>query len=302
MERWTKANRYDEIAVVKGNEPGLLPVSPETGNLMIWTSTRTPVAAVIVALPAILVALLMVAALPGAIAQAPGPGAVGNTASAGDAKPVIPPSTGLPKATNAVLLNVPLDMPATRFAADRTYAFAGIPGGFQTSSNVDVRIDGVICLWGLGDAQQRRFRDQVTGIPVNQKLDSLYVYHAAFYVSPDKTPVYDLVFRYEDGSSVTNEIQYGTHVFDWYSPPNSSMEPSGSDSIVAWRGTHIMNSGALQSLRFCLTEFKNPHPSVPVLCIDLYSCKNQSTACIGAMTTGPSGLVLYAKVAKEGAF
>lgn len=176
------------------------------------------------------------------------------------------------------------------------------PAIFKPFRNVELQIDGILCLRGLGDAQQQLFRQQILGIQVNQKFESLYVYQAAFYVSPYKTPVYDLVFRYEDGSSVTNEIQYGTHVFDWYSSRNDATEPSSSDSIVAWRGNHIMNSGVLQSLRFCLTELKNPRPSVQVFSIDLYSCKNHSTACIAAMTTGPSGSVSSAKVAKEGAY
>jgi hypothetical protein len=147
----------------------------------------------------------------------------------------------------------------------------------------------------LGEAPARRnnitFRTNRLGIPVHQKFASLYVFHFAEWSDRRGTPVYDLVLRYEDGSSVTNEIEYGTDIYDFYAPPNDTTEPSGSNSIVAWRGHFTVKSGVNQALRAFVTELKNPNPSVEVVSLDLFSCKNKSVGCVLAITTGPSGLV-----------
>jgi hypothetical protein len=44
-------------------------------------------------------------------------------------------------------------------------------------------------------------------------------------------------------------------------------------------------------MSFYLTAFKNPNPSAQVLSMDLYSSEKASAGIIGALTTGPSGLV-----------
>jgi hypothetical protein len=44
-------------------------------------------------------------------------------------------------------------------------------------------------------------------------------------------------------------------------------------------------------VRFCLTAIANPQPSITVTSMDWFSCKNQTSACIMAMTIGRSGLM-----------
>jgi len=168
-----------------------------------------------------------------------------------------------------------------------------VPRGAQVFDNVPIQIDGMICLWGSENTRINIvFPEQVLGIPWNQKFETLYVYHATFYRAPDQTPVYDLVFRYADGSSVTNEIKFGVDVVDWYANTSQSMTapPSSPNAKIAWTGGSFLPDG-LQPLRFCLTALDNPHPSLKVTTIDLYSCKNQPAACIMAMTAGQSGLL-----------
>jgi hypothetical protein len=161
--------------------------------------------------------------------------------------------------------------------------FVCLPRGFQTFFHVPLQIDGIKCLWGSGVGG---FDEELIGIPVNKKFETLYVCHCAFYGSPPKTPVYDLVFRYADGSSVTNRILYSVDVLDWFGTGG----PTGTNSRLAWKDV-CTAGGKTQPLRLCLTALENPQPNTEVASIDLYSCKSQTSGCILAMTPGKSGLM-----------
>jgi hypothetical protein len=201
--------------------------------------------------------------------------------------------------TIAKHLAEPLDMtkvvqtPASRFKLIKQVpAWQFVPIGFQTYRNVPLQIDGQICLYGEGNARNgTKFAESLTGIPINQKFETLYVYHGAFYVSPRGTPVYKIVFRYEDGSSATNQILYGDDVLDWYANRGNVVTgPTSERSRLAWHGGAGPGEGK-QPLRFCLTAVENPFPAAKVTAMDLYSCKSQSAACILAFTPGRAGLM-----------
>ncbi len=185
---------------------------------------------------------------------------------------------------------------ATNFYQAKNSAFPSwtvVPRGFQTFAHVPLQIDGMKCLWGSGNAQHGLiFAEELLGIPMNRKFETLYVYHTAFYVARPGTPVYEVVFRYEDGSSATNQVLYGMDVLDWYANRGKTViGPSGPHSKLAWHGAYHSPGGYTQPLRFCLTALENPQPSLEVTSIDLYSCKSITAACIMAMTPGKSGLM-----------
>jgi hypothetical protein len=195
----------------------------------------------------------------------------------------------------------PVDMtpnyttPASYFDQITSYpAWGTVPTGFQVFDNVPLQIDGMICLWGAGNANKLKiiFPEQILGIAVNQKFETLYVYHGAFFMSPDNTPVCEVVFRYADGSSTTNQLLYGADILDWVSKNKgkTTIGPTGSRSKLAWVGG-TFTPGQKKPLRFCLTAIANPQPATEVASIDLYSCKSQTAACILAMTPGKSGLM-----------
>ena len=166
-----------------------------------------------------------------------------------------------------------------------------IPWEFQVFRHVPLQIDGIIYLWGAGNAKAGNvFPEEVLGIAVNLKFDTLYVYHCTFYGSPKNTPVYDLVFRYEDGDSATNTIRYGVDTIDFNTAGKRTAPPSGPNTKVAWVGSSFTPDGT-RPLLFSLTAIKNPRPFSKVTSIDLFSSKNQSAGVILAMTAGPSGLM-----------
>src|SRR5258708_2217734 len=185
----------------------------------------------------------------------------------------------------------PIDLTASYATQNQGW---DIPWGFQVFDNVPLQIDGSLYLWGAGNSKSGvDFAEEVLGIAVNQKFETLYVYHATFFSAPKNKPVYELVFRYEDGSSVTNQLLYGSDVLDFNSGSKGDKPvagPTGPNSKLAWVGGSFTQDGK-QPLRFCLTAIKNPLPSIEVTTIDLYSCKTRAAAVILAMTAGQSGLM-----------
>jgi RNA polymerase sigma factor (sigma-70 family) len=207
-------------------------------------------------------------------------------------------------------LAAPLDLtahyttPASYFDKITQYhVWKTVPRGFQVFDHVPLQIDGMFCLWGGRNAAGGLvFPEKVLGIEVNQKFESLYVYHGAFFPSRDNTPVCEVVFHYEDGSTATNQLLYGSDIVEWAARPGkkantptgphakTANDPTGPNSKAAWvGGTDV--PGKNRPVRFCLTAIANPQPSIKVTSMDWFSCKSQTSACIMAMTTGRSGLM-----------
>jgi hypothetical protein len=192
----------------------------------------------------------------------------------------------------------PVDMtdrymvPADQFDTLKTFAWRSVPSGFQVYAHVPFNVDGFICLWGGTSAKGGLpLPEADTDIAVNQKFQTLYVYHAAFFASPDNTPVYDLVFNYADGSSMTNEVLYRADVLDWnVKRSRTAKGPTGARSKLGWQGG-TFTSRKNDPLRFTVTAIDNPQPDTEVTTIDLISCKSASAPCILAMTAGKSGLM-----------
>lgn len=175
-----------------------------------------------------------------------------------------------------------------------------VPSGFEVLDNVPLQIDGMICLWGAGGTNRgMEFPEQVVGIPVNQTFQTLYIYHGSYFGSQPGTPVFQVVFRYADGSSATNQLCYGTDILDWYAPKGQKVRgPSGRNSKVAWIGEMERQNGK-QQLRHCMTAMENPEPARNVESIDLFSCKSRTVPCIMAMTVGKTNLMKASEVVDD---
>lgn len=185
---------------------------------------------------------------------------------------------------------------ADRFAQNTRFpAWTTIPTGFQVLHHVPFQIDGAFALWGENNAKRLHinFPEAITNIPVTGTFDSLYLLHCCFFNEPNHTPVYEVVFRYMDNSSATNQLLFGNDLLDWMTKPkkNGTVQgPNGKNSKLAWVG-EPWDPDSKTRARLCLTELTNPTPAIMVSSIDLYSCKSSSAGCILAMTTGKSGLM-----------
>jgi hypothetical protein len=191
---------------------------------------------------------------------------------------------------------IPLDLTgkyAVRAENDGSGFWDGMPCEFQVFHHVPLQIDGMLYLWGKGNAKKGAvFPEQVLGIPVNETFQSLYVYHCTFYKSPRNTPVYNLVFRYADGDSATNTVLYGRDTMDFDEPGGTVAKSTyGKNSKVAWMESADMPPEGKRTLVYSLTAIKNPRPTEKVTSIDLFSCKRNSAGVVFAMTAGPSGMM-----------
>lgn len=173
-------------------------------------------------------------------------------------------------------------------------ALKTMPVGHQIFHHVPLEIGGEIHLWGEGKGTNHysSYPEKVSDIAVNRKFEALYVYHGSYYKSPDGTPVFKVVLRYEDGSSATNTLSFGADILDWMVSPNEAplRTPYATNSEIAWVGGQFSDTQK-NRLRFCLTALNNPHPDRTVSTIDLISCKTRTIPFVLAMTTGPAGLL-----------
>jgi len=215
-------------------------------------------------------------------------------------KPSPPPPAEVGKDLIARHEAVPLNL-TTNYTTPVSYfdqitqfpAWKTVPRGPQVFAGVPLDIEGMICLWGEGNATKLKivFPEARLGIPLYQKFDTLYVYHGAFFKSPNGTPVCAVVFRYEDGSSVTNLLRYGEDIIDWVANSGQPViGPTGPHSKLAWVGGSFSTTQK-KPLRLCLTAIENPQPALAVQTVDLYSCKSWTAPCIMAMTPGKAGLL-----------
>jgi hypothetical protein len=221
-------------------------------------------------------------------------------------QPSDPPSTVAneePASTAAVPLDLTdfYGMKASVFDKITTYPWPAVPRGSQTFANVPLEIGGAIMLWGERNSKNGLvFPEQITGIPLQRKFETLYVCHGAFFEGEAGTPVWEAGFHYDDGTSASDAIVCGGDVRDWFANrAEATLGPSGPRATLAWDGDGKYGERT-QAIRFCLTAIANPHPEKEVTTIDLVSSKSQTAACILAITTGKSGLMKRTEEARPG--
>ena len=105
-------------------------------------------------------------------------------------------------------------------------------------------------------------------------------------------PMCQVVLRYENGSSATNTLRYGTDMLDYEVNLREQplQAPSGTNSMIAWVGGRFSETDK-RPMRFCMTEFSNPHPDWTVATIDVIAGKTKAGPIIMAMTAGNAGLM-----------
>lgn len=122
----------------------------------------------------------------------------------------------------------------------------------------------------------RLFPDQVTDIPVNRKAGELYFLHTCskrVWTSLGRRVMLVGFYRvrYDDGTFVAAEINYGQHIGEWrrrFGYRAMDVEPTGQplpDATVAWRGgTDGGHDVTLYSM-----PWRNPYPERTIAAIDV---------------------------------
>ncbi len=116
-------------------------------------------------------------------------------------------------------------------------------------------------------------------VPLHRTFTALNVLHATPWTTPaDRDTVGRYVLTYEDGSSVTQPIQYGRHVRAWTDAQASSMIPA-----PAWSGS--TRDGLAVNLT--TLTWTNPHPERPVRSVTFVSeGTGAALAVLGLTLTG----------------
>ncbi|MBI3469308.1 MAG: hypothetical protein HY000_40410 [Planctomycetes bacterium] len=185
---------------------------------------------------------------------------------------------------------------ASAFDGSTRYPWPAVPRGPHTFANVPVEIGGAIFLWGERNAKAGlKYPEEVKGIPIQRRFETLYVCHAAFYEGKAGTPMYEARFQYDDGTSASDVILCGDDARDWFANrAEEELGPSAPRSMLAWDGDAKVGD-RIQAICFCLTAISNPHPEKVVMAIDFVSSKTQTASCILAVTTGKAGLMQKTK-------
>ncbi len=99
------------------------------------------------------------------------------------------------------------------------------------------------------------FPEKVTGIPVNARLNSVYLLHTAMYAKPGPSVRY--VFHYANGETREFVATTERDIPDWWRPKNRA------NAVVVFRKG---NKGLY------LSEFANPLPKIEIKTMDVISC------------------------------
>lgn len=185
---------------------------------------------------------------------------------------------------------------AVDFDKNSRWPWKYVPRFRQTFANVPVDIGGRILLWGERNqtVNNQIFPDKAEGIVIGRKFETLY--HCTFFQAEPGTAVYDVVFRYADGTSAQDDIRYGDDVRDWYGHRDEDpFGPTAKRSVLAWDGDSFIVSGMdgrrVQPLRFFITGVDNPHPDREVKTIDFVTRKSTAAGCILGLTAGKATLM-----------
>lgn len=189
---------------------------------------------------------------------------------------------------------------AEQFDAIKQYPWPTVPRGSQTLAGVPLEIGGMFALYGEENAKRGlKYPEELRGIEVGRPFESLYICHTAFFSESDDTPLCEVRFRYDDGSTESDQILFGSDARNWYvNATDNEIGPSGKRSTLAWSGEGMANDRP-QKIRMCLTTIANPHPKKMVQTIDLVSTKSRSASCILAMTVGKAGMMQPASPADK---
>lgn len=158
------------------------------------------------------------------------------------------------------------------------YNLNALPRGLKQFGGTLFDVRGLIQLSGLW-LRPGQFPDQVTGIPVRQKLHRLHLLHAASYPSADGTVVATLIFHFRNGISTEVPLIYGADLRDWYL--GSDRKPSGN---TVWTGVASLPPPAENRVRLFKTTRGNPLPGLEVWSIDYVSRKSESAPFLIALT------------------
>lgn len=157
-----------------------------------------------------------------------------------------------------------------------------LPQGERELGDVRWNLQGIRRLTGLDAARRGRwFPTRIEGLPVGSRVGVLAVLHGMEGEARPGTPLFSLVFHYEDGRSNTHRFSVGIQtggMFDGH--PVEIRDPATTRLVIPGAGP----GGA----ELFLSRVRNPRPEAKVLRIDLLSLLSVATPVIAGLSVETS--------------
>lgn len=145
----------------------------------------------------------------------------------------------------------------------------GIPYDIPTGDRVAIMVAGP-------ESADSFLPDQIAGIEVGRKAGELFFLHTcshAVWTSLGRRVMLIGFYRirYDDGTFVTTEVNYGQHIREWtrkYGYREMTVEPTLQplpDARVAWRG----GTDGGHDVTLYAMPWRNPYPEKPIAAIDM---------------------------------
>ena len=156
--------------------------------------------------------------------------------------------------------------------------------GERTLAGVRFRIGGATIQ--LGSQRLPKEPSQVAAIPVQRRVATLFLLHAAQWGDPrfgvaDGTNIGHYQVHYADGSQATIPIVCGEDVRDWWSYDHQKRATRGQ---VVWVGQNAATKESKIYLRLYLSVWENPQPEKTVASLDYVSAMTVAAPFCAAIT------------------
>jgi len=164
---------------------------------------------------------------------------------------------------------------------------AAIGKGRRVLKRVPFEVQGVIQLQGK-EWKQRGYTypESVEGIRVGTVGSCIHILHANSAIAdPPGTSVASLVLHYSDGDETRFDIRQGVEVLDWWDWPRApNKRPTGTNTVIAWKGSNLAAEHQGAGIRLFETVFVNPHPEKEIRSVDYTSAMAGSAPFMVALT------------------
>jgi len=195
--------------------------------------------------------------------------------------------TSLRAADDSRFVTLPLDQVGGKSLAGYTpgAAWASVPQGRQTFGGVPFDVLSKLQLQGNVDARNNRFYPtRVVGIPVQQRLARLHLFHGGNLPDKADRPIAALRLHYMGGATHTIFVSYGVHVRHWWRENGEGDGVSDTNSSVVWTGRSNDSDKKNTTHRLYKSSFDLPSSAQPIENLDLFTLFGDSSPVIVAMT------------------
>ena len=163
--------------------------------------------------------------------------------------------------------------------------WTAVPQGRQTFGGVPFDVLNKLQLQGNVDATNNRmYPARVIGIPVQQRLGRLHLFHGANLPDRVGQPLGALRLHYADGVTHTLFITYGVHVRHWWREYGETDSVRDTNSALVWSGRSDDSDKKNTTHRLYKSSFDLPARNPAVESIDAFTLFGDSSPVILAMT------------------